>query len=89
MVNALSSEEHQPGQVPRPQSPPSVEIQRDNENQNLAEVNVAPVVSVKNAKKRPLMDIIRENQEAYNKFITEKMPKVLRAIGVSSDDDSE
>jgi hypothetical protein len=33
------------------------------------------------------MDIIRENQEAYTKFITTKMPKVL--LGVSSDDDSD
>jgi len=34
------------------------------------------------------MDVIRENEEAYNKFITKKMPKVLLAIRVSSDDES-
>ena len=61
-------------------------FQRANGNHN-TEVNAAPVVPVKKAKKRPLMDIIRENQEAYTKFITTKMPKVL--LGVSSDDDSD
>jgi hypothetical protein len=42
-------------------------FQRENGNHNLAEVNVAPVVPAKKAKKMPLMDLIRENQEAYIK----------------------
>ena len=89
MANALSSDEKQPVPAPRPKAPPPAEIQRDNGNHSLAEINVAPVVPAKKAKKRALMDIIRENQEEYNKFITKKMPKVLRALGVSSDDDSD
>ena len=62
-------------------------FQRENGNHNLAEVNAAPVVPAKKAKKMPLMDIIRENQEAYITVITKKTPKVL--LGVSSDDDSD
>ncbi|CAC5396464.1 unnamed protein product [Mytilus coruscus] len=34
--------------------------------------------------KRPLMDIIRENQMAYNRFITKKIPKIMKVIGFSS-----
>ncbi|XP_045187616.1 uncharacterized protein LOC123545357 [Mercenaria mercenaria] len=37
-------------------------------------------------KKRPLADIIRENQLEYNKFIKKKIPKLMRQLGVSSDD---
>jgi len=51
MVNALSSDEEQPGPAPRPQAPPPAEIQRDNGNHNLAEINAAPVVPAKKAKK--------------------------------------
>ena len=58
-----------PGPAPRTQAPPPGDIQRYNANQSIAEINVASVVPVKKAKKRPLMDIIRENQEAYNTFI--------------------
>lgn len=38
------------------------------------------------------MNLIRRNQEAYNKFITKKVPKLLRILGVSpseSDDDEK
>ena len=43
-----------------------------------------PKSEKKRAKKRPLMDTVRENQLAYNKFISKKIPKLLRSIGVSS-----
>jgi hypothetical protein len=39
----------------------------------------------KKASKRPLTELVRANQEAYNDFITKKVPKLLRALGVSSD----
>jgi hypothetical protein len=29
---------------------------------------------------------MRENQEAYNDFIKKKIPKLLRALGVDSDE---
>ena len=31
------------------------------------------------------MDLVRKNQMAYEKFIIKKVPKLLRALGVSSD----
>jgi hypothetical protein len=34
------------------------------------------------------MDLVRKNQMAYEKFITKKVPKLLRALGVSSDSES-
>lgn len=40
------------------------------------------------SKKRPLLELVRENHLAYNSFITKKVPKLLRALGVSSDEDS-
>jgi hypothetical protein len=36
-------------------------------------------------KKSSVMDLVRKNQMAYEKFITKKVPKLLRALGVSSD----
>jgi hypothetical protein len=42
---------------------------------------------VKN-KKSSVMDLVRKNQMAYEKFITKKVPKLLRALGVSSDSES-
>ena len=42
---------------------------------------------VKN-KKFSVMDLVRKNQMAYEKFITKKVPKLLRALGVSSDSGS-
>ncbi|XP_061186959.1 uncharacterized protein LOC133195100 [Saccostrea echinata] len=39
------------------------------------------------SKKKPLMDLVRENHLAYNTFITKKVPKLLKALGVSSDSD--
>lgn len=36
-------------------------------------------------RKRSVMDLVRENQIQYNKFITKKMPKLLKALGVASD----
>jgi phosphoenolpyruvate carboxylase len=38
---------------------------------------------VKN-KKSSVTDLVRKNQMAYAKFITKKVPKLLRALGVSS-----
>ena len=38
-------------------------------------------------KKRPLCDLIRENQTAFNRFFTKKIPKLLRQLGVSSSSD--
>jgi hypothetical protein len=35
-----------------------------------------------------VMDLVRKNQMAYEKFITKKVPKLLRALGVSSDSGS-
>jgi hypothetical protein len=40
------------------------------------------------AKKSSVMDLVRKNQMAYAKFITKKVPKLLRALGVSSDSGS-
>ncbi len=37
-------------------------------------------------RKRPLAAIIRENHEAYNVIVKKKIPKLLRQLGVSSDD---
>lgn len=37
-------------------------------------------------KQDSLVNLIRENQTKYNKFITKKIPKLLRALGVSSSD---
>ena len=42
----------------------------------------------KKNKKSSVMDLVRKNQMAYEKFITKKMPKLLRALGVSSDSGS-
>jgi hypothetical protein len=38
-------------------------------------------------RKWPLPALIRENQLSYNKFITKKVPKLLRELGVSSVDE--
>ncbi len=35
-------------------------------------------------RKRPMMQLIRENHEEYNKLITRTFPKLLREFGVSS-----
>jgi hypothetical protein len=37
------------------------------------------------SKKSSVMDLVRKNQMAYEKFITKKVSKLLRALGVSSD----
>jgi hypothetical protein len=42
----------------------------------------------KKNKKSSVMDLVRKNQMAYEKIITKKMPKLLRALGVSSDSGS-
>jgi hypothetical protein len=39
-------------------------------------------------KKSSVMDLVRKNQMAYEKFIAKKVPKLLRALGVSSDSGS-
>ncbi len=41
---------------------------------------------VKAARKRSLMDLVRDNQIKYNRFLTKKVPKLLRQLGVSSDE---
>jgi hypothetical protein len=38
-------------------------------------------------RKRPPVALIRENQLAYNTFITKKVDKLFRELGVSSDDE--
>lgn len=40
------------------------------------------------SKKSSVMDLVRKNQMAYEKCITKKVPKLLRALGVSSDSGS-
>ncbi|PJE78092.1 hypothetical protein CI610_02975 [invertebrate metagenome] len=41
-------------------------------------------------KKESLSELLKENQRAYNKFITKKIPKLLKVFGVSdTDSDSE
>lgn len=40
-------------------------------------------------RKRPLSQLIRENQEMYNNFMKRKMPKILREIGISTSEESE
>lgn len=45
-----------------------------------------PSPSQKGVRKRPLLSVMRENQEAYNIFITKKVPKLLKALGVDSDE---
>ncbi|XP_056012597.1 uncharacterized protein LOC125657393 [Ostrea edulis] len=49
------------------------------------EKRLLSTVNRKKSSKRPLPDLVRANQEAYNDFITKKVPKLLRALGVSSD----
>lgn len=43
-----------------------------------------PVATAKKRKRLPLMDLIRENHMQYNKFITKKIPKLLKSLGMSS-----
>lgn len=45
-----------------------------------------PSPSQKGVRKRPPLSVMRENQEAYNIFITKKVPKLLKALGVDSDE---
>ena len=59
----------------------------DNDNDaNQASTNKSKIESsdVKN-KKSSVMDLVRKNQMAYEKCITKKVTKLLRALGVSSD----
>lgn len=42
----------------------------------------------KNPKRTPIINLIRDNHMKYNKFITKKMPKILRQLGVDSNSDS-
>lgn len=42
----------------------------------------------KKPKKTPIINLIRDNHMKYNKFITKRMPKILRQLGVDSDSDS-
>ncbi|XP_052085180.1 uncharacterized protein LOC127722334, partial [Mytilus californianus] len=41
------------------------------------------------SKKMPLMNLIKKNHEAYSKFITKKVPKLLRSLGVSSSESDD
>lgn len=47
-----------------------------------------PSPSQKGVRKRQLLSVMRENQEAYNIYITKKgkEPKLLKALGVDSDE---
>lgn len=38
----------------------------------------------KEFRKRPLLSVMRKNQETYNIFITKKVPKRLKALDVDS-----
>ena len=42
-----------------------------------------------NERQDHLMDIIRENQKEYNKFISQKVPKLLAQLAVSSSSDDD
>lgn len=70
--------------------PDAVVDQLEDEAVELAHLNVVRSKRLK-AKKRPipLLDLIYENQLEYNKFITKKVPKLLKMLGVSSDSDSD
>jgi hypothetical protein len=37
-------------------------------------------------RKKPLAELVRENHTIYNKFMHNKMPKLLRELGISSDE---
>jgi hypothetical protein len=43
----------------------------------------------KKPKRASLMDTIRQNHLSYQKCITKKMPKILRAIGIRSSSESD
>lgn len=96
MVAALSDDDVAPAPVPVPAPAPApvpnpvpaaaaADIQSTSKKQQNNGTRTAP--REKN-RKRPLLDLVRENHEAYNSFITKKVPKLLRALGVSSDEDS-
>ncbi|XP_071153286.1 uncharacterized protein [Mytilus edulis] len=70
--------------------PDAVVDQLEDEAVELAHLNVVRSKRLK-VKKRPipLLDLIYENQLEYNKFITKKVPKLLKMLGVSSDSDSD
>jgi len=42
----------------------------------------------KKEKKKNSMELFRENQMIYNKFMSRKVPKIMKALGIS-DSDSE
>ena len=71
------------GPAPRPNIDGAVPVP------NIADPAPRPVAAIApvnvRQRKRPLADLIRENQEAYNVFITKKVPKLLRELGISSD----
>ncbi|CAG2208648.1 unnamed protein product [Mytilus edulis] len=74
---------------PAPRQPEDAGVEQiEDRADELAHPNVVRPKK-KKPKKRPIMDLIRENQQEYNKFITKKMPKLLKALGVSSGSDSD
>lgn len=85
----------QPAVAPQPQ-PANQDVRdaaaaalSDSEEDNGTNEAANNIQRAPKAKKRPLADIIRQNQLAYNKFITKKIPKLLRQLGVSSDSSDE
>ena len=73
-----------PGQnTPKPSTSSASERKREIELQNIE----AP--KAKKPKSASLIDTIKQNHMDYRKFITKKMPKILRAIGISSSSESE
>ena len=99
---AAARREQQPAQVADQDVPgqvnPQQNVNRDNlaaalssedsagENNQQQRPRPAPARG-RRQKKRPLSEIIRENQLEYNKFITNKVPKLMQMFGVSSSDD--
>lgn len=93
IINNLSDEDiplpaapQIPGQnTPKPSTSSASERKRqiDNELQNIE----AP--KAKKPKSASLIDTIKQNHMDYRKFITKKMPKILRVIGISSSSESE
>lgn len=39
-------------------------------------------------RKRPFTDLVRENHRLYNRFMRQKLPKICRELGISSNEDN-
>lgn len=63
---------------------------RDNMMQNLSSEEEETTMKMKKPKKKEsLASMMMENQREYNKFITKKVPKLLRVFGISDSSDTE